>query len=88
MIKAPAIAAFLISTACFVFASVYALIVYRIRKAKEQFRKHKEKGEVRVDINMGPAGHGEFMYSGNTEQPSFRQVSTLILKNGKWVKEE
>ena len=85
-IRIPTIAIFLVSTGCFTFATIYALMVYRIRKAKEQYRKYQQQGNVHVDVNMG--SDNEFSHFQNMEQPSFRQVSTFILKNGKWTKED
>ena len=82
VIRIPAIAVFLVSGALFIFSIIYAAIVFRMQRARKQYENY-QKTYGGVD-----GQNSDFSNFQNMEKPSFQHVSTLILKNGKWTKED
>lgn len=88
----PGIAVFLVSGAAFFFGIVYTMVVYKIQKAR---KATESAGGYSYDANSNTWSSSQDGRSNgfkgtvvNMEEPSFRNVTTFMFREGRWIKQD
>lgn len=85
----PGIAVFLVSGAAFTFGIFYTMIVYKIQKAKKSAQTsggYSYNATANTWSNQ-QGGTEQVFGSTNTNEPNFRNVTTFMFREGRWIRD-